>query len=437
LILLLAVLVGYANALQGVFQFDDFNVIVNFPRVHNWSAWWSDLGPGLRPLLKLSYTLNWTSGWGVSGFLAFNLALHWACCLLVHALALAMLRWRATASAPEPKAAALLAALLFAMHPMNTEAVSYVSGRSVTLMTLFYLASLLAYERAQQPASARWRWLSPLLFGLAVAAKETAITLPLALLLWDCAARPAAWRSLWRRQAAHWAVFLLLCLALLLHPRYGRLLSFSAGLHSVPENLLTQVHAMTYLLGQWVVPWHNNIDPDLPIIATWSDATVDLAWWCALALLAAWRWRRGPVIGFALGWFALQLLPIYVLFPRVDVANERQLYLAAWPSLVPLAGWLLTGLPGVRLRAGISTLLLLGLAALTVQRNLDYRSEVALWESTVRRSPLKARPYNNLGYALSLQGEFERAQSAYLQALQLDPDYWLAQQNLERLHAAQ
>jgi len=70
-----------------------------------------------------------------------------------------------------------------------------------------------------------------------------------------------------------------------------------------------------------------------------------------------------------------------------------------------------------------------------VLRNEVYRSEVALWEDTVRNSPHKARPFNNLGHAYFLAGFSDRAEQAYLTAIQLNPEYWLAENNLERLRA--
>jgi hypothetical protein len=73
--LLVATALAYLNALVAGFQFDDFNIIVDNSRVHSLAAWWQQM-PGIRPLLKLSYTLNWISGFGAPGFHAVNLLLH-------------------------------------------------------------------------------------------------------------------------------------------------------------------------------------------------------------------------------------------------------------------------------------------------------------------------------------------------------------------------
>jgi protein O-mannosyl-transferase len=439
LALLLAVLAAYGNALHGAFQFDDYNVIVNSGVVHSWAAWHADVAHGLRPLLKLSYTLNWVYGPDVLGFHLFNIGVHFLNVLLIYALASRLFE-RSSGNDPQRKRwAALFAALLFAVHPANTEAITYISGRSMSLMTLFYLAAFLAYIKGREENKAMWLYaVSPALFILAVAAKETAVTLPFALLLWEVCYVPMAspgniLRNVLRRQGVHWCVFLLLALLLFFNDRYWRLMAFSAGLHSVQENFLTQLHALTYLLGQLLLPWRSNIDPDLPIMTTWNQVWLDGLLWSILLVAAMWNLRKRPWLSFALGWFVLQLFPLYVFLPRLDVANDRHLYLAGWVMLLPVAVVCAGRLADIRLRNTMATALVLALAGLTLLRNEVYRSEVALWEDTVRNSPHKARPYNNLGYAYFLAGDRPQAEQAYLTAVKLNPGYWLAENNLAQL----
>ena len=116
---------AYLPSLGAVFQFDDYNVIVNYPTVHSWQALFERAGGGVRPLLKASYTLNWTLGFGFS---LFN--------ILVHALN-ATLLFLVGDRLFRDRRAALIAALLFALHPAATEAVTYISGRSSSLMAAF------------------------------------------------------------------------------------------------------------------------------------------------------------------------------------------------------------------------------------------------------------------------------------------------------------
>lgn len=437
-ILLLVVLAAYANALHGAFQFDDYNVIVNYDAVHSWTAWYADIVHGLRPLLKFSYTLNWVSGLDVLGFHLFNICVHFLNVLLVYALAARLFAHSSGNDSHNKHWLALFTALLFAVHPVNTEAITYISGRSMSLMTLFYLAAFLTYIKGSEEKKAAWLYVaSLLLFVLAVATKETAVTLPVALLLWEVCHAPSlnmtALKNIVRKQRGHWGIFLLLALMLLFQDRYWQMMAFSAGLHSVQVNFLTQLHALTYLLGQLLLPWQMNIDPDLPVITAWNDIWRDGLLWLALLAVAIWNFRKRPWLSFALGWFVLQLFPLYVFLPRLDVANDRHLYLAGWAMLLPVA-MLCVGLAAnISLRNTVAAALLLALAGLTLMRNEDYRSEVALWEDTVRNSPHKARPYNNLGYAYFLTGNRIQAEQAYLTAIKLNPDYWLAENNLSQL----
>src|SRR5512139_3248898 len=130
-LLLAAVLAAYASAFGGSFQFDDFNVIVRQPAVQSLAAWWESM-PGIRPLLKLSYALSWGAGGGSTvAFHAVNIALHAANALLAWAILREL--WDRMGIG-EAGAAAFAGALLFALHPAHTEAVAYVSGRSVSLM---------------------------------------------------------------------------------------------------------------------------------------------------------------------------------------------------------------------------------------------------------------------------------------------------------------
>jgi protein O-mannosyl-transferase len=433
--LFLAVLAAYANTLHGAFQFDDYNVIVNSGAVHSWAAWYADLGHGLRPLLKLSYTLNWVSGLDVLGFHLFNICVHFLNVLLIYALATRLFAHSFDNDPQRKHWAAMFAALLFAVHPVNTEAITYISGRSMSLMTLFYLAAFLAYIKGSAERKTVWLYVaSPALFILAVATKETAVTLPFALLLWEvCYAPKTSLKNMVRKQRVHWGIFLLLALVLLFHDRYWKLMKLSAGLHSVQENFLTQLHAMTYLLGQLLLPWRLNIDPDLPVITAWNQVWPDGLFWLMLLAVAGWNLRKRPWLSFALGWFVLQLFPLYVFLPRLDVANDRHLYLAGWVMLLPIAvvcAWLAAN---ISLRNTVAAALVLVLAGLTLVRNEVYRSEVALWEDTVRSSPHKARPYNNLGYAYFLTGNLAQAEQAYLTAIRLNPDYWRAENNLAQL----
>lgn len=428
-LLLVAVAIAYCNALWGPFQFDDYNVIVDNPRVHSWPQWLADLPHGIRPLLKASYTLNWLAGPGPFGFHLFNVALHALNSVLVWRLGHAILT-RFQPSLASPFSPAFAAALLFALHPVQTEAVTYISGRSVSLMSAFYLGSVLAYAAAARSGARYWRSTSLILFALAVATKEVALSLPLVLLLWELAGPAPAWREVVRRLWPHWALALAATALMLAYSNYGWLLDYSLSVRSIADNLLNQAHALAYLGVRLLLPQRLNIDPDLPLQQGLSSLLIlEIAVLIGLLVLAVVCLRRRPVLGFGILWAFLLLAPTNSLLARLDLVNERQLYLADWGFF--LAGCVaFAELRLVKAWWAVAGVLLLG--GLTIQRNQDYRSEIALWEATAKLSPGKARPFNNLGVAYEYAGCPELALGAYAWAVRLNPGYLPARQNLQR-----
>ncbi len=127
----------------------------------------------------------------------------------------------------------------------------------------------------------------------------------------------------------------------------------------------------------------------------------------------------------------LQLIPLYLLLPRLDIANERQWYLASWPLLLALSIELTLWLNAKKSQV-LAAVLLFTFVGLTVWRNQAYISEVSLWEATVKSSPDKARVHNNLGHAYLLAQRPEEARREFITALRLDPNLYQAHYNLLR-----
>jgi protein O-mannosyl-transferase len=428
---LLAGLAAYANGLAGTFQFDDHNVIVNTERVHSLSAWWQATSHGgLRPLLNLTYTLNWLGGEGSPfGFHVFNLLVHLVTTACVFALARSFLRRCPPATDIDITAA--WAALLFAVHPLHSEAVTYICGRSSSMMTLFYLGALVYYARAEE-GLVRHRLAAISLFVMAVLTKESALLFPFALLAWDWSTG-TPWRLALHRQWPFWAMCLVVLLALLQHRGYWSLMNESIDARDLATGLPTQLHSSAVLLGKLFWPTSLNIDPDWPRLATLSDALPQALLFVSLAALATWQRPHRPWLALALLWLLVHLLLPNVLFPRADIANERQMYWADWAVFLCVAVEVQRVKPTTAWAVVMSCAALLG--SVTCQRNIDYRSEIALWQDTARHSPDKARVFNNLGYAFQSEGRIDEARQAYQHALALQPDNVKAANNLERLNA--
>jgi protein O-mannosyl-transferase len=433
-ILLAVAMAAFANGLAGPFQFDDYNVIVHNPAVHDVAAWWDSM-PGIRPLLKLSYAANWMSGFGAPGFHAVNILIHCLNVLLVFAIA-RRLAVRLNAGEASAKIAFWTAAL-FALHPAQTEVVTYISGRSVGLMAWFVLASVFAWLKADESSRpTAWRVASVLLMVLALGVKENAWSLPFALLLCEALRPDWRWRTALTRTAGHWAVLAGLAAMVWFVPGYWRLLEGSLQTRTLWENLLTQIHGVTYLIGGPLLSLTLNIDPDLAAQAAWTPRlALEAAMLAGLVALALFQWRRRPWLGFGILWFFAMLAPTNSILPRFDIANDRQLYLAMMgPALmVAAACWRATAeIRTVMVLAALGTVL--GVA--TQIRNADYSSEVTLWQDAAAKSPDKARVFNNLGYALQQTGRFEDARTAYQRALALDPAHNKARSNLSSLPPA-
>jgi len=404
---------AFLPSLAGPFHFDDYNVIVHYPTVHSWSALFERAGAGVRPLLKASYVANWTLDPGPLGFHAVNIALHAFNAVLLFLIGNKLVRGQAPIC--------FAAALLFALHPMQTEAVTYISGRSSSLMATFYLVAMLAY------LGNRFYW-SAALFILACATRETAVTLPAALLLIEICRR-TPWRDIARRQAAHWALLAAAGVFILLNARYFDLVAFGFGERSLGENLLSQINGISYLALHLVTLRGLNIDPALPTLTGWTPALA----FQALGLLAVLgigvtNLRKRPWLAFGILWFFLQLTPTNTIVPRLDVANDRQVYLACWGLFLALAVQI-SELNLRATRAGVAAVCLALLAA-NVDRQLDYVDEITLWEASVRESPWNARAHTNLGYAYYQAGRKADARSEFRTALTLDSKEQKARANL-------
>ncbi|MEO8443520.1 MAG: tetratricopeptide repeat protein [Gammaproteobacteria bacterium] len=435
-LVLLAVVIGYANALQASFQFDDWDVIVRDPRVQDVAAWWRSM-PGMRPLLKLSYALNHASGLGVAGFHAVNILVHAGNGLLVLYLC-RRLTGQVGYAAPAAAWLALATALIFVLHPVQTEAVTYASGRSTSLSIFFALGSLAAWVAGRSRPDRRLLYgVSPLLMILGLGTKETVAVLPVALLLWEAAdvSRPFSLQAALRRSAVHWLLLFAAVGAGLSLPAYREFLATSLAIRSAGENLVAQLHGLGYLLGQLVNIDRLNADPALPVSTILdADGSLVLAVLVVVTGMALSNLRRYPLPAFAVLWCLLWLAPTNSLLARLDLVNDRQLYAPLLgPALLLAAAIQRLGVrnPVFATVALAPVLMLAGLA--THLRNDVYRDEVGFWRDVVAQSPHNARAFNNLGMALAAECDLPRAEAAWRRALLLDPGYVRTAVNLRLL----
>jgi protein O-mannosyl-transferase len=435
----------YAGAFYGTFQYDDLPTILINPHLDRWETFIGHLDHMVRPVLYATFFADQLLfGNSPTGYHLLNLLLHLGSGLLVYRILTRVVT-------EETRHVSFLTALLFLIHPIETEAVTYISGRASGLMAFFYLLAFFLYTKAsehQETARLHFLYLSGAVisFLLSIGSKETAVTLPIILLLWDVVVRRLRGSSLrtavLSRHSPFWVVLLLAAVWASSHPRYTALAEFSFTIRPFRDNLLSELHATAFALLLFFCPWKQNFDHDLPVLHSLFEwpLPLDLLAWCGLAGVAFISIRRLPLLTFGIGWFVLQMLSTSVI-PRNDLLSERNLYLASIGILLAvvvlvsrLTQWLIKTVPRpqlVQIGAGsLGLAAVLALCFMTFQRNTLYRDPVLLWSDAVDKSPHKARPHNNLGHAYALHDNWERAIEEYRTAARLDPDYALARKNL-------
>ena len=436
---------AFAGIFAGDFHYDDISTILENSHLDGWQTFVGHLDHMVRPVLYATFLFDRSLyGTNPAGYHLLNLLLHLGSGLLIY-------RILSRAVTEDIRLVPFLTAFLFLIHPITTETVTYISGRASGLMTFFYLFAFFLYIKVSEHSDAvklRWLYLSGsvLMFILSLGSKETAVTFPLALLFWDLLVRrlkgPSLRSAILSEHLPFWIVLLLAAIWAVAHPRYTALAQFSFTLRPFWDNALSELHAMAYALVLFFTPWNQNFDHDLREFHSLSQWPLprDLLLFSTIAGAALISWRRHPLVAFGLGWFFLQLLPIS-LIPRNDLLSERNLYLPSiglFLAIVALGSLAAQRFSTVLPRPGILRFASMGLAAMVVlvlcfftyQRNQLYQDRLSLWSDAVFKSPAKARPHNNLGYAYAIRGDWDRAIEEFRTAVRLDPDYLLAQQNL-------
>jgi tetratricopeptide (TPR) repeat protein len=338
---------------------------------------------------------------------------------------------------------AFFAALLWLVHPVQTQAVTYVVQRLASLSALLCLVSFACYVVGRQRAGHRqyvYYGLSVLAWLLALGVKQNAAVLPLLVGVYDLYFfHDAPWRAL--RQRWLWLVVLGVCgvgLALYVGPHLcaSLLKRYARRDFTLAERLLTESRVVLYYLSLLVFPHPSRlrVDYDFPISSSLLHpastllATAAIVMSLVYALAAAARQR---LLSFAILWFLGHLVIESSIIP-LDLVYEHRLYL---PSLGPLAALTVWGFQCLSRRRAwlaptVCSLVALTLAVWTYQRNEVWRHPVRLWTDNVYKAPGKARVHGNLGKALLDAGRHDEAVAAFQRALALDPRLLRAYSNL-------
>jgi tetratricopeptide (TPR) repeat protein len=471
----LGILGAYHNGLSGPFIFDDEPAILDNPSIrHLWPLWATfspppDLTVTGRPLanftLAVNYALSGTNAWS---YHAFNLLIHFLSSvtlfgLVRRTLALGGLphtiedvgrgrrteRRKGATSATPPQLGtaaygdaalhsdatlfAFTVALLWSLHPLQTEAVTYIVQRVESLMALFFLLTFYCFVRSvDAPKPRLWQGCAVGACLLGAATKEVIAMAPVLVLLYDRTFVGGSFAEAWRRRrrlhltlAATW----LPLAALVAGTGWNRngTSGFDIG---VPPwaYWLTQFEALARYV--WLSVWPHPLVFEYGTF--WVHPTAEVAGYVLLVvplavatLVALWRW---PVPGFLGAWFFGILAPTSIMPGRIQMIVEHRMYLPLAAVIAAVAG----GVAARGGRRGLTALLVLaaGLGCLTERRNEVYRAALTLWSDTVASRPNNDRAQNNLANALDDVGRIPEAITHYETALRFKPDYPEAHSNL-------
>jgi tetratricopeptide (TPR) repeat protein len=424
---LFATFQAYAPALHGPFLFDDSYLPMNVPNLAH--------GPflqslrGVRPLLMASYWVNERlAGSDTTQYHAWNVLIHFLNALLVYFIVRKLLQ-RAAA----PPKLALFAAGLFLLHPLQTETVAYIAGRSDGLSSLFCFGAFALFLYRRSPAIT---WPVALgviaLFGAAMATKENTVVLPALLLLTDYFWNPGFSLDGIRR---NWRLYALMAAGSAIGAaKVIQVLtsSVSAGFRvkglAWYQYLFTQFRVVFTYLRLFLFPTGQTVDYDYPISHTIMEhgAILGLIGILALVGAAIYYHRRYPLASYGFFAFLILLAPTSSLIPIDDPISERRVYL-------PMIGLLLVAIdlirrirvPTTALTAALGAVLLIA-AAMTYRRSIVWSGAIPLWEDAVKESPTKARAHFQLAFAYYDANLCNEAEEQYRKASELKtPDYML------------
>jgi protein O-mannosyl-transferase len=435
-----AAVIAYARVYSVPLLFDDESSIASNPTLrHLGTALWPPVGAtvGGRPFLNLSLAANYAvSGTATWSYHAVNLAIH-----ILAGLTLFGIIRRTLAGYKNPLASpiAFAVSLLWTLHPLQTESVTYVVQRAESLMGLLYLLTLYCFIRgaaSTAPRSSLWYALSVGACLLGMATKEVMVSAPLIVLLYDRTFLAGSFRGAWRLRrrvyawlAATWVVLFLLVISS--HGRGGSA-GFGTGMSSW-SYARTQLPAIVHYLGLCFWP--------SPLVFYYGDAVAPESVRllpsaiAVTGLLAATAWAlvRRPVLGFLGAFFFAVLAPSSSFVPvATETMAEHRMYL-------PLISVLAVAVLGMSRWLGRATLpvclvLAAALMAATLRRNEAYLSEYGIWSDTVAKRPGNEGAHNNLGKALAkIPGHQDDAVAQFQEAIRLKPDYAEARNNLATL----
>ena len=434
-IIVLAGAVVYLNSLAAPFIFDDNTAILNNQQIRQLWPLTVPLSPQRdtpvagRPIVSLSLAVNYAIGeLDVTGYRVFNVAVHLLAALTLFGVVRRTLHLPSLAPTFGVHATNLawVIALIWTLHPLQTEVVDYVTQRTESMMGLCYLLTLYCSVRALESSPGRWHLAAIVACATGMACKESMVTAPVMVALYDWVF--VGWPALQKARRARLYVGLA--------STWLVLAAFLATGPRTSVGFATTVSAWTYLLNQAPIlldylrltfwPVHLVLDYGIPRPVTLSDVLLPFIVASGMAVIVAVLLVRRSYAGFLGAWFFITLSPTSSIVPiATEVGAERRMYLAlaGLVALVVLGlyrAWIASGATRPAWAGPLAALVLcLALAAGTLQRNREYQSRLSILQTAVERRP---HPRSNLLYGTTLLEAGRREEAMpYLEQARDDP----------------
>ncbi len=428
----LLVFLIYFKSLSAPFVFDDIHMILRNSYIKGMENLHLPFTSGrvtnvplekgmYRPLLVISFAFNYLFGrLNPIGYHIINMLFHFLNASLLFFLFKQLLK----KSSFWPS---FIASLLFLLHPVNSEAVIYISCRSTLMASFFLLLGLLSYIKWEGQKFDKKYYLSLISFACGVFTKEIMVVFPLVLISYD---------FLFRRKLNHnftafirnYFLFFFITLSYLLLRHYliGAFTNLSLK-RSIYENFLTNLHAGVYYFKLFFYPVNLCIGRYFPTSRSFFELQVlqSAGIVAALVLIGMVVSVHYPVVTFGIFWFFLNLAPKFIASLSL-LATEHHLYLPAMGIFMVIAFSLekineffeVKKFKLIKITVVILILILLFISAmLTYQRNAVWKDETALWLNNIKYSPFAWGAYNNLGLLMLGKGRYEEAQRYFNKAL--------------------
>ncbi|HNQ68867.1 MAG TPA: tetratricopeptide repeat protein [Bacteroidales bacterium] len=446
-------LIIYSNSFKCSFHFDDYDHIVNNPKIHDlndFESWWNYSTN--RPVSIFTFVVNYH-------YHELNVFYYHLVNLLIHLINAILVWWFTLLLFSTPiikknllyehkRLIALIVSLLFVSHPLATQSVTYIIQRQSSLAALFYFLSLALYLQARiSDKSVKFKVV--LFLGaffsavLAFYSKENAYTLPFTIILLElfCLNTKSISFNFKNYRLIVFVVAFISIVGIILFKFSFDIFNPIDPSRSVGTTII--ITPLNYLMTQFSVilkyiqllffPVGQNLDYDFPITQNFFSLSTIFSFLIltSIFVLAIYYYKKNRIISFGIFWFFLCLSIESSFIPIDDVIFEHRTYLPSYGFFLVfvISVFSILKLKNKNIAISIFVIIVLINSILTYQRNKVWLDDITLWTDVINKSPNKARPYGNRGIAYDNLGNWELALQDYNKAIEINPDYAIAYSN--------